>query len=141
MGVMMHRNLLEPDATTLPDRPDLENALDSGTDPAELAAEHPDFSEAWATLAERALDDGSTVDAYAYARTGYHRGLDQLRQAGWKGFGPVPWQHRPNQGFLRSVAALARAAHRVGELDEYERCSQLIADSDPVAAEATGLGS
>ncbi|MFO7192790.1 MAG: DUF3151 domain-containing protein, partial [Thermocrispum agreste] len=79
------------------------------------------------------------VTAYAYARTGYHRGLDQLRRAGWKGHGPIPWQHRPNQGFLRSLAALARAAERIGETDEYERCLQFLADSDPAAVEATGL--
>ncbi|WP_425301001.1 DUF3151 family protein, partial [Nocardia farcinica] len=45
---------------------------------------------------------------YAFARTGYHRGLDLLRRNGWKGFGPVPWSHEPNRGFLRSVGALAR---------------------------------
>lgn len=138
---MMHRNLLEPDATKLPDRPDVQAALDSGTDPAEVAAKYPDSSEAWAMLAERALAENADVVAYAYARTGYHRGLDQLRQAGWKGFGPVPWPHRPNQGFLRSLAALAKAAGRIGETDEYERCTQLIADSDPAAVEATGLSS
>ncbi|OQO90563.1 hypothetical protein B1813_13465 [Saccharomonospora piscinae] len=136
---MTHGNLLEPEPTRLPDRPGPQAALDADTDPAEVAAEHPDFSEAWAALAERALDAGEAVAAYAYARTGYHRGLDQLRRSGWKGFGPVPWSHRPNQGFLRSVAALARAAQRVGEVDEYERCTTLLADSDPEAAKATGL--
>ncbi|PRX47493.1 uncharacterized protein DUF3151 [Prauserella shujinwangii] len=136
---MTHANLLGPDPTRLPDRPDAQAAMDAGTDPAEVAAEHPDFSEAWAALAERALDADEVVAAYAYARTGYHRGLDQLRRAGWKGFGPVPWEHRPNQGFLRALAALAKAAGRVGETEEYERCRQFIADSDPAAAEATGL--
>ncbi|WP_019818871.1 DUF3151 domain-containing protein [Saccharomonospora saliphila] len=130
---MTHGNLLEPDATRLPERPDAEAAMDAGTDPAEVAAEHPDFSEAWAALAERALDGDEHVAAYAYARTGYHRGLDQLRRSGWKGFGPVPWAHRPNQGFLRATAALARAAGRIGETDEYDRCAQLIVDSDPAA--------
>ncbi|MEU6645955.1 DUF3151 domain-containing protein [Saccharomonospora sp. NPDC046836] len=136
---MTHGNLLEPDATKLPERPDAQAALDAGTDPAEVAAEHPDFSEAWAALAEQALAGGQVVAAYAYARTGYHRGLDQLRRAGWKGFGPVPWSHRPNQGFLRALAALATAAGRIGETDEYERCKKFLTDSDPAAAEATGL--
>ena len=45
------------------------------------------------------------VEAYAYARTGYHRGLDQLRRSGWKGFGPIPFSHEPNRGFLRALAA------------------------------------
>ena len=56
-----------------------------------------------------------TVEAYAYARTGYHRGLDALRRNGWKGFGPVPWSHEPNRGFLRCVIALAKAAEAIGE--------------------------
>ncbi|EHK81676.1 hypothetical protein SZMC14600_21448 [Saccharomonospora azurea SZMC 14600] len=136
---MTHGNLLEPEPTRLPDRPEPQAALDSGTDPADVAAEHPDFSEAWAALAEAALADGEVVAAYAYARTGYHRGLDQLRRAGWKGFGPVPWSHRPNQGFLRSLAARARAAQRIGETEEWQRCSTFLADSDPEAAKATGL--
>ncbi|EHR53724.1 Protein of unknown function (DUF3151) [Saccharomonospora marina XMU15] len=136
---MTHGNLLEPDPTKLPDRPQPQAAMDTGTDPVEVAAEYPDFSEAWAVLAERALTQQEFVAAYAYARTGYHRGLDQLRRAGWKGFGPVPWSHRPNQGFLRALAALAKAAGRIGENDEYERCRQLLADSDPAAVEATGL--
>ncbi|WP_298182440.1 DUF3151 domain-containing protein [Saccharomonospora sp.] len=136
---MTHGNLLEPDPTRLPERPDAQSALDTDTDPAKVAAEYPDFSEAWAALAERALADGDNIAAYAYARTGYHRGLDQLRKAGWKGFGPVPWSHRPNQGFLRSVAALARAAQRIGETDEYERCTKLVAESDPEAPKALGL--
>lgn len=134
------RNLLEPDPTLLPDRADARAALDAETDPTEVAAEHPDHSEAWAALAERALAAGEHVAAYAYARTGYHRGLDQLRRAGWKGHGPVPWQHRPNQGFLRAVAALATAAQHIGEIDEYERCLQLLTDSDPEAVAATGHG-
>lgn len=133
----MHGNLLEPDATRLPERPDAQAALDAATDPAEVAAEHPDFSEAWAALAERELASGELVAAYAYARTGYHRGLDQLRRSGWKGFGPVPWDHRPNQGFLRAVAVLGKAAGRLGESDEHERCRQLLADSDPDSLKAT----
>ncbi|MDV6011175.1 DUF3151 domain-containing protein [Haloechinothrix sp. LS1_15] len=136
---MTQSNLLGPEPTLLPDRPDAQAAMDADTSPAEVAAEHPDFSEAWAALAERSLEAGEHVAAYAYARTGYHRGLDHLRKSGWKGHGPVPWQHRPNQGFLRSVAALARAAHHVGEIDEYQRCVQLLDDSDPEARTATGL--
>ncbi len=132
-------NLLEPEPIQLPGNPAAEAALDSGTPAADVAAEHPQFSEAWAQLADEALAAGQNVTAYAYARTGYHRGLDQLRRAGWKGHGPIPWQHRPNQGFLRSLAALARAAERIGETDEYERCLQFLADSDPAAVEATGL--
>ena len=79
------------------------------------------------------------VGAYAYARTGYHRGLDALRRAGWKGSGPIPWEHAPNRGFLRCVAALAQAAGQIGETDEYQRCVDLLDDCDPEARPALGL--
>lgn len=136
-----HQNLFGgPEPTRLPARPDAQAALDSGTDPAEVAAAHPDFSAAWAALAERALAGDEPVAGYAYARTGYHRGLDQLRRAGWKGFGPVPWDHVPNRGFLRALAALAKAAKAIGETDEYDRCREFLADADPEAATELGLG-
>ncbi|MGW5051097.1 DUF3151 domain-containing protein [Actinokineospora sp. NPDC004072] len=129
----MTGNLLGPEPTRLPERPEPQSALERGDDPALVARQWPDFSEAWAALAERALDAGEDVAAYAYARTGYHRGLDQLRRSGWKGFGPVPWAHRPNQGFLRALAALARAAEAIGETEEQQRCTQFLTDSDPEA--------
>ena len=50
---------------------------------------------------------------------------------GWKGFGPVPWSHEPNRGFLRCVTELAKAAEAIGEYDEQERCTQLLRDCDP----------
>ena len=136
-------NLLgEPPATLLPGDPEAEADLAGGADPAEVAAAHPAASAAWAALAERALDSGggapatveATVQGYAYARTGYHRGLDALRRNGWKGYGPVPWSHEPNRGFLRCVILLARAAHGIGETAERERCTQLLRDCDPTLA-------
>ncbi|WP_017623072.1 DUF3151 domain-containing protein [Nocardiopsis chromatogenes] len=133
----LHANLLgEPPATRLPDQPEAREALASGTDPSEVAARNPSYSAAWAALAERALEAGDPVTAYAYARTGYHRGLDQLRRAGWKGHGPVPWDHGPNQGFLRALNALARAAGEIGESEEEERCSTFLRESSAEAAEA-----
>ncbi|GAB3361042.1 DUF3151 domain-containing protein [Modestobacter lapidis] len=132
-----HQNLLgEPPATLLPGEPAADGALAAGTDPAEVAAAHPTSSAAWAALAEGALastDEGRamTIQAYAYARTGYHRGLDALRRNGWKGYGPVPWSHAPNQGFLRCVTVLATAAERIGEAAEEERLTQLLRDCDP----------
>jgi hypothetical protein len=124
-------NLLAP-PTKLPDDAAVAD-LDAGADPARVAREHPASSAAWAALAERALADGRDVEAYAYARTGYHRGLDALRRAGWKGQGPIPWSHVPNRGFLRALHALATACASLGEEDEAERCAQLLADSDPEA--------
>jgi hypothetical protein len=132
---MSHQNLLgEPPATKLPDNVEARTALEGATDPASVAALFPSYCAAWAALAERALDNGDPVTAYAFARTGYHRGLDQLRRAGWKGFGPVPWEHEPNQGFLRSLAVLAMAADAIGEEDEAQRCQVFLADSSATAA-------
>ena len=127
-------NLLAP-PTKLPEDPAVD-LLDAGDDPAAVAAAHPASSAAWAALAFAALPEGRFVDAYAYARTGYHRGLDALRRAGWKGQGPIPWAHAPNRGFLRCLSALQRAAAAIGEHDEAARCAQLLADSDPEAAAA-----
>ena len=104
-----------------------------------VAATHPTSSLAWALLAESALRAGAPVTAYAYARTGYHRGLDALRRAGWRGQGPVPWSHEPNRGFLRALAALARAAEAIGETAEAARCAGFLRDSSREAAEALGL--
>lgn len=92
------------------------------------ARSEPAASLPWAVLAEAALAD-DPVAAYAYARTGYHRGLDALRRAGWRGTGPVPADHRPNQGFLRALLALADAADAIGETEEGDRCRRFLADS------------
>ena len=91
-------------------------ALEGGAPPAEVAAAHPESSLAWAELADDAFGRGAVIESYAYARTGYHRGLDQLRRAGWKGHGPVPWEHEANRGFLRSMTRLG--AHHVKLPDE-----------------------
>ena len=111
--------------------------LDAGAAPADVVRAHPESPIAWATLAEQALAEGAEdVTSYAYARVGYHRSLDQLRRNGWKGHGPVPWEHEPNRGFLRALAALARAADRLGETPEAERCATFLRDSSPTAYEA-----
>jgi hypothetical protein len=94
------------------------------------ARAHPRHLEAWAVLAETADDD---VSAYAYARVGYHRGLDALRAAGWRGSGYVRWRHEPNRGFLRSLEALRHSAGAMGEADEEERCALFLYQLDPDA--------
>jgi hypothetical protein len=120
--------------TGLPDDADVRDALAAGTPPSAVAAGHPARSLPWAVLAEQALDAGEPVQAYAYARVGYHRGLDALRGAGWRGSGPVLWSHEPNRGFLRAVAALGRAAAAIGEDAERRRCATFLNDCDPEAA-------
>ena len=107
----------------------------AGADPArlvELVAGNPASSLGWALLAEQSLASGQLADdvtAYAYARTGYHRGLDALRRNGWKGTGPIPWAHEPNRGFLRALWALSVAAGRIGDDVERQRCADFLRDS------------
>ena len=133
------RNLMQPEPTLLPEEPEVLARIEAGDLPEDLAMQFPTSSLAWALMAEDAWSEGRTIDAYAYARVGYHRGLDSLRGAGWRGAGPVPYSHEPNRGFLRSVGALARAAKAIGETDEYARCLDLLEDCDPRAAAELGL--
>jgi hypothetical protein len=136
---MEHENLMAgPPATYLPKNPEADAMLAERTDPTEVAARFPTYSAAWAALAERAFENGEVVQAYAYARTGYHRGLDQLRRAGWRGQGPIPWEHEPNRGFLRSLHMLGRAAAAIGEDDEAGRSREFLRDSSAEAAAQLG---
>jgi hypothetical protein len=132
---MTHQDLMAgPPPTLLPTDPAAAE-LDAGDQVQDVVRRHPESPIAWATLAEGALADPDVdaVTAYAYARVGYHRSLDLLRRNGWKGHGPVPWEHEPNRGFLRALAALAEAAGRIGETPEQERCSEFLRDSSPEA--------
>lgn len=126
----MTHNLLGPDPVLLPEDP-VAAALAAGESAESQAKAHPESSLAWATLAESALDAGDDVAAYAYARVGYHRGLDLLRRNGWKGAGPIPFAHTPNQGFLRALAALGQAAAQIDEQDEVARVRGFLLDADP----------
>jgi hypothetical protein len=136
---MMRDNLLGgPPETFLPANEAARAALATAADPAQVAAQYPGYCAAWAALAERAMASGDPVAAYAFARTGYHRGLDQLRRAGWKGHGPIPWEHEPNQGFLRSLYMLGIAAAAIGEDDEATRCAEFLADASPAAVAILG---
>ncbi len=136
MTTPMDQNLLGgPPPTYLPEDP-AAPLLDAGADPREVAAQHPTSSLAWAELADRAFAEDRVIESYAFARVGYHRGLDLLRRNGWKGHGPVPWEHVPNRGFLRCLHALARAAGAIGEEDEATRCTLFLRDSSSAAADA-----
>jgi hypothetical protein len=109
---------------------DLAGALGDGSREAvaAVARSYPRFIDAWAHLAELARDD---VEAYAYARVGYHRGLDALRGAGWRGSGYVRWRHPENRGFLHALDQLRAAAAAIGEADEEERCAVFLRQLDP----------
>jgi hypothetical protein len=105
------------------------------TDPAErraavsvVVARFPRFLDGWARLGQLARDD---IEAYSAFRVGYHRGLDRLRQSGWRGNGFVRWRYETNRGFLRALAGLHDAAARIGETDEEERCAHFLRQCDP----------
>jgi hypothetical protein len=95
---------------------------------AAVAAGDPRCLQAWADLAELATDP---IESYAYARVGYHRGLDSLRAAGWRGSGYVRWRYESNRGFLRALDALRKAAGAIGEVDEEQRCDLFLRQLDP----------
>jgi hypothetical protein len=95
---------------------------------SDVVARWPQFLDAWARLAELARDD---VEAYACSRVGYHRGLDRLRQAGWRGSGYVRWEHEENRGFLRALEGLRSAAEAIGEAPEANRCDEFLRQLDP----------
>lgn len=136
MSITGHDLLGGPPPTYLPDEPEPRQLLEAHVPAAEVAARFPTHSAAWAALADDAFGRGAVVESYAYARTGYHRGLDALRRNGWKGHGPIPWEHEPNRGFLRALFALGRAAGEIGETEESERITAFLDDSDPAARTA-----
>jgi hypothetical protein len=126
----------EPGQTSIREPDGSLEALAAATDPAavaEVAARYPTCLAAWATLGELALRDAHPVEAYAYFRVGYHRGLDRIRRAGWRGTGQVPWSSAGNRGFLRSLAGLTQAATAIAEHDEADRCRQFLHDLAPDA--------
>lgn len=134
----MSSDLLGIPPTHLPEDP-AAAALANGLRPEHVAAAYPASSLAWAVLAEDALADHRDVTSYAYARTGYHRGLDALRRAGWRGQGPIPWEHEPNRGFLRALAALARAANAIDEPEEVHRCTEFLRAASTTGARELGV--
>jgi hypothetical protein len=134
---MSHVDLMaQPPETRLPEDPAAAE-LAAGDAPGAVVRRHPESPAAWAALAGQAQEQGADdVTVYAYSRVGYHRSLDLLRRNGWKGHGPVPWEHEPNRGFLRSLALLALSARAIGEDAEWERCSEFLRDSSPAAYDA-----
>jgi hypothetical protein len=127
-----------PPETVLPAPPgeaasQLDRALELPPDRRKAAfdavvARYPRYIDAWAQLGRVARDD---IEAYAYYRVGYHRGLDTLRASGWRGSGYVRWVHETNRGFLRALEGLERTAGKIGESDEQERCALFLRQLDP----------
>ena len=95
---------------------------------AAVVADWPRFLDGWARLGQLARDP---VEGYACFRVGYHRGLDRLRQSGWRGSGYVRWEHRTNRGFLRALDGLRASAATIGETDEEQRCDEFLHQLEP----------
>ena len=126
-----------PETVLLPEDPlaiaELKKAIEEPADRqrdavAEVVANWPENLEAWACLGEVGRD---RVESYAAYRVGYHRGLDRLRQSGWKGSGLVLWDKNENQGFLRSLEGLAKLSNEIGDVEEAERCYHFLKQLDP----------
>jgi len=95
---------------------------------AQIVARHPRFLDGWARLGELGRDP---IESYAAFRVGYHRGLDRLRQNGWRGSGYVRWVHPENRGFLRALDGLRATAQIIGETDEEDRIAIFLQQLDP----------
>jgi hypothetical protein len=95
---------------------------------AAVAAAHPAVVDVWAELSALSEDP---VERYAYARVGYHRGLDALRANGWGGRGLVRWSQPSNRGVLTCLAHLRDAAASIGEDEEVTRLAAFLEDLDP----------
>jgi hypothetical protein len=126
--------------TVLPGEPaDAVAALEAALASTEVAAalrdvvaRWPAYLDGWARLGQQAWRDGDhPATVYAYARVGYHRGLDKLRRNGWGGTGMVRWAEPGNRGFLRALHLLLVAAAAIGEVEESERCRQFLLELDP----------
>ncbi|MFN2568331.1 MAG: DUF3151 family protein [Candidatus Dormibacteria bacterium] len=96
-----------------------------------VVAHWPELIDGWAHLGQATWRAGDSVAAYAFARTGYHRGLDTLRRHGGAGTGLVRWERQENRGFLRSVHLLLVCAAAIGEVQEAVRCRNFLLDLDP----------
>ncbi len=94
----------------------------------ELVAGDPTFIGGWAALSTLGAEP---VERYAYARVGYHRGLDALRANGWGGSGLVRWSQPSNRPFLTCLVRLREAAREIGEVAEVERIDVFLRDLDP----------
>jgi hypothetical protein len=127
-----------PETVLPPDPPEVLAALTTAAQETDIDARRAQLRETasgrprcvsvWAALGDVARDE---IEAYAYYRVGYHRGLDQLRQAGWRGSGYVRSAFPENLGFLFALDGLRRTAASIGETDEADRCAEFLYQLDP----------
>lgn len=91
----------------------------------DIVKSYPTCLSAWAALGELSLPD-DVIAAYAYFRTGYHRGLDRGRANGWNGAQQLPWEYESNRGFLRCLYGLMLAATEINEASEATRTRDFL---------------
>ena len=97
-----------PPPTLLPGDPEAEAALGRG-EPAVVAAAHPSASGGLGRVGRR-RSERRPRDHRVRLRAHRVSPWSGPVAAQWlEGFGPVPYGHEPNRGFLRCVAVLARA--------------------------------
>jgi hypothetical protein len=94
----------------------------------QVVGEFPAFIQGWVELSMLGREP---IERYAYARVGYHRGLDALRANGWGGRGFVRWSQASNRPLLRCLAHLRSAAAEIGEDAEVERLTAFLNELDP----------
>jgi hypothetical protein len=126
-----HETVLPPVGTALHDAYQAALTLDPAARKValgELVAGDPTFIAGWAALSVLGEEP---VERYAYARVGYHRGLDALRANGWGGSGLVRWSQPSNRPFLTCLVRLREAARSIGETAEVERIDVFLRDLDP----------
>ena len=133
MSSAIHLSPQGPPETRLPEidpsiRHELRQSAGSREALANVVARYPRCIEAWVVLGDHGRDP---IERYAYYRIAYHRGLDSLRQNGWRGSGYVRWSHEPNRGFLLALVRLAEMAAVIGENDEAERCRLFVLQLEP----------
>jgi hypothetical protein len=104
------------------------NSLDFIED---LICRYPEALSGWVALGKIAQQKGNKVEAYAYFRVAYHRGLDKARASGWRGDGRIPWRFSSNRPFLSAVFGLMECADAIGEIKEADRCWTFLDMLDP----------
>ncbi len=97
----------------------------------ELVSRYPETLSGWVALGKIAHSRGQKVEAYAYFRVAYHRGLDKARASGWRGDGRIPWAFPSNRPFLSAIYGLMSCAGAIGETREAERCWDFLRMLDP----------
>ncbi|OUD86514.1 hypothetical protein BC477_00870 [Clavibacter michiganensis subsp. michiganensis] len=131
---MTGENLLGVPETRLADEPEVAARIQDADGHHDtlgaIAADHPQSSLVWALLSDSAYVQGDRIASYAFARVGYHRGLDSLRKSGWKGQGPVPWSTSPTAASsapsTRCVARPPPSARRTRSRASAPSCAMRI---------------